>query len=402
MIGGFNLKKLFWIIAFILFLSSGLYMTDFFNNVALLTLLATSTGLTFYFILLREKKFKINVLLLALMTLIFVSITISSLLNSDISLFYQALVIYMGYLSLGIMFNRMYKNESLQVTYKLILITQLPLVLTFVIGFDFPLQGIFYNPNAMGLTSATVYVVVLACLLANMEDNLVKNGNFLNATNLLNIILCAFLFLITIGSSSRTSTVAITIITVFSILLLVFKGLLSRKYKSTFKAIFASILIPAVLISVYNFPPVNDYLYYNILYKFEVKADSNNMLSTRDIVWEQTVNEATLFGNGRLYFDEQVGIQAHNTFISFLGQYGWLTLTLFVLFLLVSLRYALKFARRNNSNLRYLPLFLISAFVILSMAETMTHKAIMLAMFCAIGVVSVSSADRKDKLEKVA
>lgn len=366
-------------------------MTDLFNDVALFVILASTVVLIFFLLLLKEKELKVNLLLFTLMSLVFISIVISALINNDISLFYQALVIYFSYLGLAIMHNRIYLKDGLGKMFKIVLITQTPLVFTVFYGFDFPLQGIFYNPNSMGLTAATVYVIILTYLLANLEQELIQNGKFLTAKNLFITMLCMFLFLVTVGSESRTSSVTIAVATALAVVVILFKGLTSKRYKSTFKSIFATLLMPFILFLVYNFPPLKTYLYNNILYKFEARAASDNMLSTRDIAWQKTINDATMFGNGREYFDQQVGIQAHNTFISFLGQYGWITLILFILFLLVSARYALIFARRDQSKYKYTPLFLILSFVLLSTAEIMTHKALMFAMFSTIGFVSIKS-----------
>lgn len=390
MLGGVILKNTFVFLVFLLFLSSGLYMTDFFNKLAIPTILVLSIGILSFLFFLKKKEIRVNVILITLMFLMFLSITTSSLVNKDIDLFLQGLVLFFSYLALSLVHNRVLLEKGISVLFKIILLSQLPLIVLVVWdGINFPLTGIFYNPNSFGLTSATSYIVLLSYLLGSVEESLLSHGRFFTRKTYTITAVCLILLLLTVGSMSRTSFIAVLIMTFFALAILLFKGITSRKYRSTIKAIFAIVLMPFTMTLLYLFPPLNNYLYNNILYKFEIKARQGDLFATRDLVWQMTLNDARMFGNGRSYFFDSIGTSAHNTYISFLGQFGWITLIILVLFLLVSLIYSIKFIKDNSSKCKYLPLFLICSFLILSMAETMTHKVIMLAMFSAVGTSSI-------------
>lgn len=146
------------------------------------------------------------------------------------------------------------------------------------------------------------------------------------------------------------------------------------------------------------FIPIWDLLDRFIVSKFQAKLGNGDVLSGRGIVWEYTFNNAGLFGGGRDFY-EQAGIEigAHNTFISILGQYGWMSLLLLLLFLVVSFIYCLRYTILSNDNYKYFPILIFVCFLTLSMAEGMLFKMSMLATFCCIGTVSL----RKTSLIKV-
>lgn len=386
------MKLLLTLSIFVLFLSSGLMMTDLFNSYHLYIMSAVYALLLFSVLLIKVKRIKVNILLLTIMTVMFVTSIISFFIHGNIGLLVHGTLLYLSFLSLSVIFNRLYTDNSLRFVFWLILGTQLPLVGTIIFnGGNTALQGIFYNPNAMGLTAATSYITLLAFLTASLEQSLLQGKKTLTAKHSFYIFICMLLFLITAGTQSRTSFMSVLAFTALTIFIIFFKGLTSRKYKATFKTIFATLSMPFVVFLIYKLTPLEDYLYEKIFIKFVARGDSNiGVLSGRDYIWKTTFEEATLFGNGSGYFTHRFGISAHNTFINYLGQHGWIYFGLFVLLILVSVYYALKFTRTSQSEFKYLPLFLIGSFVLLSMGETMTDKTAMIAMFCVIGTISVS------------
>lgn len=91
-------------------------------------------------------------------------------------------------------------------------------------------------------------------------------------------------------------------------------------------------------------------------------------------------------------------VAAHNTFISILGENGWISVILFLLLIITffwsTARYAIS---QVEDTYKYVPLLMLICFCSLSMAEIMNFKLSMIAMFFTTG----SIINLSDKIEKV-
>jgi len=93
-----------------------------------------------------------------------------------------------------------------------------------------------------------------------------------------------------------------------------------------------------------------------------------------------------MLGLGMDFFRYDAFIAAHSTYFSFLGRYGWLLFVPFIsllLYLLCSLFYFLVFEKGNSIG--FIGLALFAGFLLMSVAEIMIFKTIMVFAFLFLG-----------------
>lgn len=147
----------------------------------------------------------------------------------------------------------------------------------------------------------------------------------------------------------------------------------------------AGLILSLVVIILFKFTPIYDVLYANIFMKFELRSSQGDMLSDRGNIWRQALSDAGLFGQGNDYF-VHLGIGAHNSFVSITGQYGFVALFMFVLFLLNCFIQAIRYSTSDvNDKYKYLPLMTLIGFITMSMGEEMIFKLSMVSMFISLG-----------------
>lgn len=175
-----------------------------------------------------------------------------------------------------------------------------------------------------------------------------------------------------------------TIVITTGILMIVF---FSIKYKLFGNLIIKSLLFLPIVIGtlfiINKYLQINRYVDEIIISKFIRK--SGNTLDGREFAWLKTMKEAGLFGNGESYFNTEVGIGAHNTFIYVMGVYGWIPLIFFVLLLIFALYHCTVFTFKTSHKYKYLPLLMLFTFLALSMGENLMFKISMVASFILIG-----------------
>lgn len=271
------------------------------------------------------------------------------------------------------------------------LVTHLPLLmLPFVRGFQLPLRGIFYNPNSYGTVAATLYAVVLPIFLVRMGE---KRRSWPRVVCLAGLAIG--LFLAATASASRTSFLAVTGLTLAALFLLasdIIEGVRIKSSAVRLLAVACSGLVVASIIA-YLWLPAEELINAFILGKFEVKA--GNVTAGRMDVWMMTIEEARLFGRGRSYFLQTTELGAHNTFVSILGQYGWIAVVSYVALWVGILRHSLGYARRTDEYdlYRWVPVSVTLCFLALSMGEGMNGKLSMLIAFACVGATtSIRSA----------
>jgi len=377
----------------LLFLSSSLYLTDSFNQYGKPVMVLLMGIILITPAIVKSRKYYFNKTLAIIFYCFLLAGGISSLILGDMILIAGILALLIQYIALVIIFPTV-KNNSFLV--KTIMISQIPLLIISLLVSDFgtkSLQGIFYNPNSFGTVACTVYSVLLSIMLSALEKRDLSSDSRKKIFFKRLIIMFALLivFTLVVVSGSRTSFITALVITFVGFVIvsgnILREGDLS-KYLRRFLSLSAILAFSYLVVSF--FIPINAYVNSFIIEKFALKSD--NILDGRTIVWQRVMNEASLFGHGRDYLGG-IGIGAHNTFISILGQYGIVPVTLFVLFFIVALYYCLRYSVTNNTDkYRHLPLLMLLTFLLLSMAEGMMFKLSMLAAFCAIGV---SSSDGK-------
>lgn len=77
---------------------------------------------------------------------------------------------------------------------------------------------------------------------------------------------------------------------------------------------------------------------------------------------------------------------AHNTFIWFLGTYGWIPFMLMIFFFINAFYNSFKQFLTSESKYKYLAPLMLITFITLSMAEDMNYKLSMIVSFSLAGI----------------
>ncbi|ADI00524.1 O-antigen ligase family protein [Salisediminibacterium selenitireducens] len=245
-----------------------------------------------------------------------------------------------------------------------------------------PYQGMLYNPNSLGTAVISLVALSLSLILSELQMKRFKSKIMISS-----LLLFVTSSTLVILSNSRTAFLTLAALIVLFILL---KYLSKESFISLFvwrksmikQNLFTTIIITSSIVLIYN----TAFLYNNVISKFERNLNAGDVTARRGDIWLQTIAEAQLFGHGRDYFSGSVGTAAHNTFISILGQFGIVPVLIFILFLLYVSYKAIKFSNCSNCNYRYVPIFFIMTFVMLSMGESMMLKSSMFLLFSVIGM----------------
>lgn len=386
----------------LLFLFSSIYLTDQFNstgNVIIAMLIIAFLTLVVFF---KRKEFGIHKNSFYLMYLLVLSGGISALVNSQLQMIFTCFMFLALYIAAFVILPSLKKVDINNVVFRAICYSHIPLILIPIIlnGFNSnPYRSIFYNPNSFGTIAATLFGVFFSLLLFNVEQYISsKKKNLIKTKLFAQMLLTFFMFYLVILSGSRTSSITTVVILLVGLFFLTIrlikeKKLISLMIRGTLLSLFGSI----VVFFIVQFTSFYDNLYFNILYKFEKKASSGDVLAHRGDVWTTTINEAGLFGQGEKFFTNTIGLGAHNTFIGILGEYGWILLILFMFLLLFMFVTSFRYAISNiNDKYKYLPLMMFVSFVTLSMGEGMLFKLSMIAMFFSVG----ATLRRKEILNK--
>jgi len=243
-------------------------------------------------------------------------------------------------------------------------------VLIFIIGIFinpirlFSYNSIFYNPNSLGGIAASLILLLLALYLDSKNNNIDITLRFF-LTRLFPILF----FLII--SSSRAS-----ILTVIFSVFLYFVFIFFQSFKFFFRK-----FKYLVLIFVLSLPLLFSNFFYeflNISLLTKVNNKSDNISSNRMEIWGIIIDNINFFGHGRnfnILFSDFAG-SAHNTFLSMLGQNGFLAFFFYFIFWIIIFFRGVKIIRQSS-----LLFFITSCFLTLSMFESMHNKLSMYITF---------------------
>lgn len=386
----------------IILLSGTLYLTDKWGFLQPILLVGGMLGISLVFTL-THMKLKLNIKNFILYTVFICCCLFSALVNEDKDLFVGAVLLYLMYLTLGVIYPAIditndFKYKSNQMIVYTYLITHLPIItLPILIGGvnRIPYKGIFYNPNSYGAISATIYAIILS-RFSHLLDSLIIENKLKIVKILLNTSLLLITFTLTIISRSRTSFFAVLFITMFYLVKSLFYFISNCKINIAILIRTISILV--IILSICSFiilkTGIFELLEYTIISKMIGKSD--DLSSGRMAIWYRTVSESSLFGNGRDYFNIR-GDSAYSTYISLLGQYGIIPTLVFCFFLLDLLYNSFIYIKRNKKDeYRYYPIYSIMMFLLLSVGEGMFFMDSMLLTYMAIGCVMNYSSETAD------
>ncbi|MTI66930.1 MAG: hypothetical protein FH753_10065 [Firmicutes bacterium] len=380
------------IVTFVLVLSGTFYLTVNLNNLQKGMLIGSIFSILYLFVF-SKLIIQINVKIFIIYSFFFVICLLSSLINQDEELFKGILILYLMYVSLGIIYPSMfpYNININKLLFLIFIFSHTPLILVSILlrGINIPYSGIFYNSNAFGSVITIICIMLFSRLSSIIDDFVFFNKNHL-FKGLLLLSLLFLSFILILISNSRTSFFTVFIITFIYLVSLFIKTILkmSKDIEKLIKMMFIiNLLIIFCLCFVYM-ADVNQLLKETIIDKTLKK--SNDLLSGRGEIWKMTINEMKFFGNGREYFTSK-HIAPYSTYISLLGQYGILACIIYCLFLLIMCYYSYNYILKNNKDsYRYTPLYITLVFIIMSFAEGMFFKTPMVMTYLTIGITSVS------------
>lgn len=379
------LRFIFWYLT-TLFLFSSLYLTSQFNSIGNIVIAFTILMFIPFMVLFKRDEIKFHIPTLIVMYFFALACSLSGLVNSDMMSLVNGIVFLMLYLT---SFSFVHSFKGIQVNklvFKAIFVSHIPIVFLPLLFDGVSIgayKGIFYNPNSFGNIATTLFVSLFALFLYKLESRITGTEKRKEGL-IVQLLLLFFIFFLIIMSGSRTSIIAAVAVMVVGLIFLIGYLIKARKIIPLItRGSVMGFVCTLIIVLLVKFTPIYEYLYFNILYKFERK--SGDLLDGRGGAWEQTINEAGLLGRGSDFFS-RTNVAAHNTFINILGETGWVSLAMFVLFLTIiaytSTKYVLK---ANGDRYKYLPVMLLICFVFLSMGESMLFKLIMLTLFFSTG-----------------
>jgi len=361
-------------------MSEGVFVYGIYASIALLLITL---------VLFRKIKLEYNKSLIMLLALFVFTSVISAFFNSDRAMVFDVVVLFSLFIATSVISHSYLKDSTGKVVVFTLLLSHVPIIIIPLIrdGLGtFPYMGIFDNPNSFGLVAVTVFAVFLALFLSKLEKRLFYIEKPSRLIMLLYFFLATLSFLVVVFSASRTSFLAGIIVSVIGLFFIVLFSIKNKlAINLLFKAILGLPIIWGLYLIVNKYIPLRFYIDDIILSKFDRK--SSNVLDGRNFIWEKTIGEAKIFGNGTSYFNDQIGLGAHNTFIHVLGVYGWLPMIMFTLFIAVALYYCIRFVFSDN-DYKYLPLIIFTIFLALSMGENQFYRVTMIASFILIGLVA--------------
>lgn len=371
-------------------LFSSLYLTKTFNSLGSL-IIAAIILFSFPLLLIRkENNFNTSrVLVLLIYVLTFFGF-LSAIKNSDINVLFNVMILSALLISGFFVFPSLRSFKINEIVYKTVIYLHIPILIVPVLFNGIGVgsySGIFYNPNAFGSVVATVFLMVYATFLFELEN--IYIGKLERKVNgwalLLHIVILFTLLFFIVLSGSRTSLITAIIGLIIGGVLLLSIFFINKKILSFIKSFFYFIISGIILYVIIKVTPFYNYLNNNIIYKFERKIEQGDVLDARGLVWQQTISEFTFLGHGSQYFSKTIAA-AHNTFIGILGEFGLIYLILFIMILLLMLNKSVKYVfMREDDKYKYLPIMLITCFGVLSMGESMMFKLSMITMIYSIG-----------------
>jgi O-antigen ligase len=229
--------------------------------------------------------------------------------------------------------------------------------------------GIFVNPNSTGGVFATFGAIALAHFLGENSRK-----------RLAYALLAAFAIGIVLLTRSRGSLASLGLCVAIVWFVMAYRSVVSFRQARIFVGLNLAGIVGAWLLWPVLVVPLLEKVYFKTF-------DRGDVTDGRYDLWSYYLSESVAMGRGRDFLlGETRG--AHNTFISITVQYGWIAGIAFLLFCIIMLWRAYRFAKIDQSKLRYLPLFACLSFLSLSMIEGMMMKSAMLVMFFMLPVCS--------------
>lgn len=391
------LRLLTFISLIVLFLSGSFYTTDTLRHLQPFMLVGSMALLLAIFSMHMFPTMKVDLKLFSVYMMFFVISIVSAATNASPYLVIGAFAMIYIYVGASIILPAIFYSNvqnGNKIIAQSIVIGHIPIFIYPMLIEGITLtsyKGIFYNPNSFGGVAATLFAAALPKTAFIIEDYVINGNELDKKAFVLQLLFLIALFVLIVISSSRTSfvtSIALVVVVFFFLLVkAVIKANISlRPMKKVLVIVCVFILLAVV--ACYT-TELGALIENSIAKKFVAK--SADPLDGRLYVWTKTIRETKILGHGREYFGE-IGLAAHNTFISLLGQYGFLAALLFIVFLILHTIKCIRYAYKNmDDTYKYLPLLAVVNFILLSLAEGVLFLPCMLLLFCTIGTINLDS-----------
>lgn len=235
----------------------------------------------------------------------------------------------------------------------------------------YPYQGIFSNPNSMGLVG-----LFLAIGMSIKLDYFLEENNKFKVIS--GIILLLFPIGIIILTGSRTSL----LVSIISILYIVIpKKIDSTEFIKRVKVMF--IFMSVSIIFLVKNPKILE----GIVNKIK---NSSSLLSGRDYIWLTTINQSKLYGHGQSYFIDNFRLGPHNSTIDILGSFGIISCVLYILVCITVFYKITKYIKKNTSSDSIFLSVINMTFLITSLTEGIYSplgNSLVMCWLCCIGYI---------------
>lgn len=218
-------------------------------------------------------------------------------------------------------------------------------------------QGIFDNPNKLGVCLVPVATITGTLLITPSGTSLSKIQKVINA------IIFALSFLLIIISSSRTALLSVILSMGVVFVLFIRSMKLTRRTFKVAVTILLLVLIGGIIL--YNSGFFNEY----ILSKSIRMSGSGDLFSGRSELWGYALKHSKIIGYNE-EFSEEFALGTHNTYLAYMVRFGYIFAGLFFLGTVLMLIEAYRFHRTSrNNSLALIPFALTLSTMLIYMTE---------------------------------
>lgn len=367
-----------------LFMFSGAILNTRLANLNTLILIVSSLIIIYVTLINKKNEFKLPFSTLDIIYLAFILFgIISSILNSSIQDFFAIIKYLLFYLVLVVCQRNYLTFDKFINSFQWvsIIIISLSFIQYFPSIYTRNYSGVYSNPNSLGIFVATTYAFFLGSLYKNVIQ---KSANFNKVFDLIMIVTSILVVSLT---ASRTAFFSIILITISLLFLTIIKYILKTlKVGISLKKILIysiGFLALILLISLFIKSPLFSTIENNIIYKMNIRG--GDITGSRNVLWDVYLRNSSLFG-GR-HDTLNVTLSVHNSFISMIYRFGWISGFFFVLFWIITfikgiILYINSF--KNHGNTAYVLLF-VTLFILMGMMEIVTEMNIMYLALLSVG-----------------
>lgn len=243
-------------------------------------------------------------------------------------------------------------------------------------------SGVFANPNQLGMVGVMVAAGALVILVAGRIQR--RRPRFAVLPGI------ALVGAVTVVLLSRSRTSVLTIVAMALAAGMHFLRVARTDVRSILRLLFVAVFILPLGI-YFGYAKIERFLQPMMERFAAIFIGQNSALSGRERIWEGTIRDAVLLGQGSGYFMQTFEKGPHNSFIAVLGEFGIPAALFLVTYAAVSLLWAYRYSRYSTGDpYAHGPLVILVGFWVLSLGEQMfgrLGRGITLAAFISTGLI---------------